>query len=93
MRFTYNHESRKRHGITIKEARYVHAYGKDFPMRPSKRGNDCYMVVGFPENKDYLIEIGVERISSEHEHLLPVITAIYSIKENDNEKTKDRTEN
>ena len=69
MLVTYNWESLKRHNINIDEADYVHAHGKAFDIPPSKAGNNRTMFVGFPENKNYLLEIGVEEISPEHDHL------------------------
>lgn len=75
-RRTYNYESMKRHDVSVDEINEVQRspLTVTIDLEPSHEGNDRVMWVGFTLNLR-LLEIGVEYLSNDHEHMFHTMDA------------------
>ena len=73
---SYNHESLKRHGVTVDEINEVQRSPMNvvIDLETSHKGNDRVMWIGFTLNLR-LLEIGVEYLPRDHEHVFHTMDA------------------
>lgn len=77
MRFTFDDENLKKHGISKRDCLEVYAdpFNEDAPNGVSKRGNKRFLIVGCSSTRKFPIEIGIEIYSENHHHIYHAMKA------------------